>query len=128
MIFDNYFLNTFYTKTVFAFVGLRSGQPAAWFLKGIFSAGISNSYYDKRSFFTFADADLYKRTGNASCSFHCIVQQVTEQRSDICVCNKINDSASYIGMKSNMPVEALTPVSCQDSIQHFMVAQPRHFL
>lgn len=78
MISGNYFLDALYTKTMLMPVGFSGSQFAIWFVKGIFPAGIYHGYYDKRRFFTFADADFDKRIRSVSGSFHGIVQQVAE--------------------------------------------------
>lgn len=74
MIFGNYFLDALYTEAMLMLVGFGGSQFAVLLIKGIFSAGIYHGYYNKRRFFTFADADLDKRIGAVSSSFHCVVQ------------------------------------------------------
>ena len=79
MISGNYLLDALYTETMLMLVGFGGNQLAPWLVKGIFSAGIYHGNYDKRCFFTFADADFDKRIGAVPGGFHCIVQQVAEQ-------------------------------------------------
>lgn len=74
VIFGNYFLDALYTKTMLMPVGFGGSQFAILRIKGIFPAGIYHGYYDKRRFFSFADADLDERIGVVYGSFHCIVQ------------------------------------------------------
>ena len=74
MIFGNYFLDALYTEAMLMLVEFGGSQFAVLLIKGIFSAGIYHGYYNKRRFFTFADADLDKRIGIVFGSFHCVVQ------------------------------------------------------
>lgn len=113
MVFRYCFPNALYSKTMFVFIGFCGVQYAALFIKRIFSAGINNGYHNKRCSFMSAGTDFNKRIRNIFSGFYGIVQQIAKKRSNICICDKINDSASNICVKSNMFIKAVLPVPCK---------------
>lgn len=122
MILVHSFLDAFDTKAMSAFIRLVGGKAAMGTLKRIFSAGVDNGYYDKRSFGSSHCIYFNISFRNVKGSFQGVVQKVAKQGGKVAVSNEVDDSMPYIHMKCDLMVITLPLIAAQNGIQHFMTA------
>lgn len=79
MVLVHSFFDAFDTKAMSALIRLVGGKAAMRILERIFSAGVDNGYYDKRSFGSFHCVYFNISFRDAKGSFQGIVQKVAKQ-------------------------------------------------
>ena len=103
VVLTDRFTNAFYTETMFMLIHFVGDKAALGIGERIFSAGIYDGYHHEWSFASPHRTDFNVSFRNACGSFHCIVQQVAEQGSEIAVGNKVDCFMAYIYMERNLP-------------------------
>lgn len=120
LILTDYFSYALYAKPMFLFIrfgGDKFSVPGDTPVRErVFPAGVDHCYDSERCFFHFLNGQFYKGFRDIFAGFHGIIQQITEQGSDIMISHKVHGSAPDIGKEGDMEGGTLLLIPAEDRV------------